>query len=205
MKKVNPEKIAYNRNQRPNKIKLVKKIDSKAQTTIFNSSCTFIPSNNSLSSRIIHNKNNKLSHNSHIHNQSSIINNSTILEYKNTTKGGDYTINSYMNKNPIKNKNHKIINSSFYNIEEDKSKQNKNSFNSSMYNFYHKIRFKDLPNNKNRDIPNSYRSNANNKKEEYKRAYSKKRTEKEIQNKINKMSKNSFGKVNKYEKNQKII
>ena len=61
MKKEKPEKNIYNRNQKPNKIKLVKKIDSKGQTTTFNSSCTFIPSTNSLSSRIIHNKNNKSS------------------------------------------------------------------------------------------------------------------------------------------------
>ena len=155
MKKEKPEKNIYNRNQRPNKIKLVKKIESKGQTTIFNSSCSFIPSTNSLSSRIIHSKNNKL-HNSNIHNQSSIIGNSTLLEYKNTSKW-NFTINSYMNKKPIKNNNHKIINSSFYNIEEEKTKQNKNSVNSSMYNFYHNIRLKDLPNNKNRDIPNSYK------------------------------------------------
>ena len=60
MKKIKPEKITYNCKQRPNKIKLVKKVDSKGQTSIFNSSCTFIPSTNSLSSHLIYNKNNKL-------------------------------------------------------------------------------------------------------------------------------------------------
>ena len=118
MKKLNPEKITYNRNQRPNKIKLVKNINSKGQTSIFNNSCTFIPSTNSLSSRIIHNKNNKLLHISNIHNQSSIISNSTILDYKNSSKG-NYTINSYITKKP--NKNHKTINSSFYDIDEEKN------------------------------------------------------------------------------------
>ena len=36
----------------------------------------------------------------------------------------------------------------------------------------------------NRDNISSFRSNINNKREEYKKAYSKKKTEKEIQNKL---------------------
>ena len=215
MKKLKFENIGNNRNQRNNKMKLIKKIDSKGNSsTIFNSSCNNLPSVNSASNRPIPNKtNHKLSQFSNIHNHSSIMNSSTIVDRKNASKG-NYAITSYMSKkvniNLNKNKNNNI-NSSFSIIDEENKNKSKISINKSMYSLYQNIKIKIVNKNLNygkesdrdKDMPSSFRNNINNKREENKRGYSRKRTEKEIQKRINKMNKNSFGKINKYEKKSK--
>jgi len=178
MNNIKEDKNANNRNVKYNRFKLIKKIDNKGSTLPFlNGSCNNLPS--------VYSKNSN-----HNHNQSSRINNSTIIDNNNIVNGkGTISISSYMNKN-IRN-NHKKYISSFYVDDEMSMNMNKSSMNKSM-------RIGDRSKNQKDD-----RTNPNNKKEEYKRAYSKKRTEKEIQNKINKMNKASFGKVNKYEKKSK--
>ena len=211
MKNMKLEAIENILNKRPNKIKLIKNYDSEGKSsTIFNSSCNNLPQVNSISYRLINNKgNNKLSQFSKNNNQSSIMSNSTIIDSKNTNKG-NYTITSYMNKktNICLNKNKNCnINSSFCLIDEESKNKDKKSVNKSMYDLYQNIKIKNFNKNlifyRDRDIPSSFRSNINNKREEYKRGYSRKRTEKEIQNRINQMNKNSFGKINKYEKKSK--
>ena len=201
MKNTVNEITRYNYNQRPNRIKLIKKVDSSIHnSTKFNNSTYNNSSFQSILAHLAKNKNNKLSQNSKLHNQSSIMNSTTILESKNNNNG-TFTITSYMNKKVNKNINNNINPSSFC-IDENKTKQNKNYLNSSMIRLYQNISIKENQKYKG-NITNSFRSNINNKKEEYKRAYSRKRTEKEIQNRINKMSKNSFGKINKLEKKSK--
>ena len=184
MNNIKEDKNANYRNVKYNRFKLIKKIDNKGSTLHFlNGSCNNLPS--------VYSKNSNQNHN-HNHNQSSRINNSTIIDNNNYANGkGAISISSYMNKN-IRN-NHKKYISSFYVDDEMSMNMNKSSMNKSM-------RIGDKSKNQKDD-----RTNANNKKEDYryKRAYSKKRTEKEIQNKINKMNKASFGKVNKYEKKSK--
>ena len=213
MKKLKFENIGNYRKQRNNKTKLIKKIDPKGNSsTIFNSSCNNLPSVNSTSNSLIPNKaNNKLSQFSNIHNHSSIMNSSTIIDSKNTNKG-NYTITSYMNKKVNMNKNkNSNINSSFSIIDEENKNKSKISINKSMYSLYQNIKIKNINKNLNygkdididKDIPSSFRNNINNKREENKRGYSRKKTEKEIQNRINQMNKNSFGKINKYEKKSK--
>jgi len=179
MNNIKEDKTANNRNIKYNRFKLIKKIDNKGSTLPFlNGSCNNLPT--------VYSKNSN-----HNHNQSSRINNSTYIDNNNNIINGKGTISisSYMNKN-IRN-NHKKYISSFYVDDEMSMNMNKSSMNKSM-------RLGDRSKNQKDD-----RTNPNNKKEEYKRAYSKKRTEKEIQNKINKMNKASFGKVNKYEKKSK--
>ena len=179
MNNIKEDKTANNRNVKYNRFKLIKKIDNKGSTLPFlNGSCNNLPT--------VYSKNSN-----HNHNQSSRINNSTYIDNNNNIINGKGTISisSYMNKN-IRN-NHKKYISSFYVDDEMSMNMNKSSMNKSM-------RLGDRSKNQKED-----RTNPNNKKEEYKRAYSKKRTEKEIQNKINKMNKASFGKVNKYEKKSK--
>ena len=179
MNNIKEDKTANNRNVKYNRFKLIKKIDNKGSTLPFlNGSCNNLPT--------VYSKNSN-----HNHNQSSRINNSTYIDNNNNIVNGKGTISisSYMNKN-IRN-NHKKYISSFYVDDEMSMNMNKSSMNKSM-------RLGDRSKNQKDD-----RTNPNNKKEEYKRAYSKKRTEKEIQNKINKMNKASFGKVNKYEKKSK--
>jgi len=179
MNNIKEDKTANNRNVKYNRFKLIKKIDNKGSTLPFlNGSCNNLPT--------VYSKNSN-----HNHNQSSRINNSTYIDNNNNIINGKGTISisSYMNKN-IRN-NHKKYISSFYVDDEMSMNMNKSSMNKSM-------RLGDRSKNQKDD-----RTNPNNKKEEYKRAYSKKRTEKEIQNKINKMNKASFGKVNKYEKKSK--
>ena len=218
MKKLKFENIGNYRKQRNNKIKLIKKIDPKGNSsTIYNSSCNNLPSVNSTSNSLIPNKaNNKLSQfsNIHNHNHSSIMDSSTIVDSKNTNKG-NYTITSYMNKKVninLKKSKNSNINSSFSIIdEESKNKSKISSINKSMYSLYQNIKIKNINKNLNygkdidrdRGIPSSFRNNINNKRDENKRGYSRKRTEKEIQNRINQMNKNSFGKINKYEKKSK--
>ena len=184
MNNIKEDKNANYRNVKYNRFKLIKKIDNKGSTLHFlNGSCNNLPS--------VYSKNSNQNHN-HNHNQSSRINNSTIIDNNNYANGkGAISISSYMNKN-IRN-NHKKYISSFYVDDEMSMNMNKSSMNKSM-------RIGDKSKNQKDD-----KTNANNKKEDYryKRAYSKKRTEKEIQNKINKMNKASFGKVNKYEKKSK--
>lgn len=178
MNKIKESKNANNCNIKYNRFKLIKKGDNKGNTLPFlNGSCNNLPS---VSSK---NTNNN-------HNHSSRVNNSTLIDNNNIINGkGTISISSYINKNI--RKNHNKYNSSFYVDDEMSMNMNKSSMNKSM-------RIGDKSRNQKDD-----KSNANNKKEEYKRAYSKKRTEKEIQNKINKMSKASFGKVNKYVKKSK--
>ena len=177
MNNIKEDKNSNIRNIKYNRFKLIKKIDNKGSTLPFlNGSCNNLPS--------VYSKNSNHNHNN---NQSSRINNSTIIDNNNIVSKGTISISSYINKNI--RKNHNKYSSSFY--VDDEMSMNKSSLNKSM-------RIGDKSKNQKDD-----RSNANNKKEEYKRAYSKKRTEKEIQNKINKMNKASFGKVNKYEKKSK--
>ena len=178
MNNIKEDKNANNHNVKSNRFKLIKKFDNKGSTLPFlNGSCNNLP--------LVYSKNSN-----HNHNQSSRINNSTYIDNNNIVNvKGTISISSYMNKN-IRN-NHKKYISSFYVDDEMSMNMNKSSMNKSM-------RIRDRSKNQKDD-----RNNANNKKEEYKRAYSKKRTEKEIQNKINKMNKASFGKVNKYEKKSK--
>ena len=189
-------------NQRSNKIRLTKKIDSKGNnTSIFNNSCNNIPSIDPIQNRLMKYKNNKVSQN-YTQNQSSIINKTSMLENSSINNKDTYSISSYINRKSVKNNNN-ITNSSFYLRDEDKNKQKKKLINQSMFRLSKDVIIKRNDKLNNRDNISSFRSNINNKREEYKKAYSKKKTEKEIQNKINKMSKNSFGKVNKYEKKSK--
>ena len=93
MKKLKQEKLG-------NKIKLTKKVQTKSNnSTLLNSSSTYI---SSTQNHLIKNKNNKLSHNQNIHNQSSIIKNYSTVENNDNKNKGNFTITSYMNKNPIK-------------------------------------------------------------------------------------------------------
>lgn len=178
MNNIKEDKNATNRNIKYNRFKLIKKIENKGSTLPFLNG-----SSNNLPSVYSKNSNNN-------HNQSSKINKSTIIDNNNIVNGkGTISISSYINKNI--RKNHNKYNTSFFVEDEMSMNMNKSSMNKSM-------RLGDKSKNHKDD-----KSITNNKREEYKRAYSKKRTEKEIQNKINKMNKASFGKVNKYEKKSK--
>ena len=189
----------HNQNQKSNKIRLMKKIESKDNTTSMPINSNNKSTIHQLQNRLIRYKTSRFPKNSIT---SSIANKTNIIDNSGKINKGSFPISSYMNRNSLKN-NHinNIINSTFYLRDEDK--QSKKLLNQSMFTLNRAEIIKRNDKNNNKDMIRSYRNSIDNKKEEYKRAYSKKKTEKDIQNKINKMNKNSFGKVNKYEKKSK--
>ena len=200
MKNNKEEKNINTHNPKNIKYKLIKKTESKKNSISL--SYNDLPTVNSISKNLIKNKsnkNNKLSKYSNINEQTSKLNKTTIYENDNNNKES-HSIRYNKNKNVSKNDNK--YTSSFY-LDEEKNIMNKTFHGKSFYN--KSTKGEEIKKNENhlQDLPLSTRNNFNSKKEDYKRALSKKRTEKEIQNKINKMNKNSFGKVNKYEKKSK--